>query len=130
MPGVFGRQSLVVTSAPTEPLATGQEPQRYERRARLARSAQYLLALLSGALLVRQMLDWTGPWGLSFVIALVNASVAGLLLEGVQGFRSGTRGAGDGVHRLTASPPHRLTASAPGRWLLGTVLLVALLTAR
>jgi apolipoprotein N-acyltransferase len=57
---------------------------------------------------VLQMLDWTGPWGLTFLIALVNASLA-----------VGVRGQGSGVSRWTAV-----------RWLAGTGLVIALLTAR
>jgi apolipoprotein N-acyltransferase len=57
---------------------------------------------------VLQMLDWTGPWGLTFLIALVNASVAGA----VSGQQSAvSRGAG-------------------WRWLAGALVVVGLLTAR
>jgi apolipoprotein N-acyltransferase len=37
---------------------------------------------------ILQMLDWTGPYGLTFLIALVNAALAAVVLEGWRGTRA------------------------------------------
>ncbi len=57
---------------------------------------------------VLQMLDWTGPWGLTFLIALVNASLA--------------IGVRDQAWRAKGHPGRR--------WLAGSLLCVGLLVAR
>ena len=62
-----------------------------------------------------QMLDWTGPYGLTFLIALVNASLAAVALELWSGRRLKTS--------VRSSP-------TGGRWLAGAALLAALLAAR
>jgi apolipoprotein N-acyltransferase len=62
---------------------------------------------------VLQMLDWTGPWGLSFLIALTNASLAQMLV----------------APRLPTEEqlPYR---RAGGRWLAAAAVVVGLLTVR
>jgi apolipoprotein N-acyltransferase len=115
---------------------------------------------------VLQMLEWTGPWGLSFLIALVNASLAGVLVGRVGG-RAGeaaslecggltplsspaphSRSGRGGKSRSSSGEPHppvatgerekRKQASAlqkglplsAAAWLIATILLVGMLTAR
>src|SRR5262249_54660556 len=50
---------------------------------------------------VLQMLDWTGPWGLTFLIALVNASLAGMVLDWTVKWRVSTYA--PGLSRFKAS---------------------------
>jgi apolipoprotein N-acyltransferase len=62
---------------------------------------------------VLQMLDWTGPYGLTFLIALANAALAHWLLT-----------------RRQPGEPEIETTRSGGRWLVVTALVVGLLAAR
>jgi apolipoprotein N-acyltransferase len=82
---------------------------------------------------ILQMLDWTGPWGLSFLIALVNASLAQVVLGGVQAFRrSGGEQRAEGrgqraVSRLSFRSPLSALRSP---WLAASLVVAGLLATR
>ena len=94
---------------------------------------------------VLQMLDWSGPWGLTFLIALVNASLAAAIRSGHrlpavsrqsgsdrEGRRLSAVGCQSGKDDLAFTVSRQPTADSldAWRWLAGTALLIALLSAR
>src|SRR5205807_10294384 len=94
---------------------------------------------------VLQMLDWSGPWGLTCLIALVNASLAAAIRSGHrlpavsrqsgsdrEGRRLSAVGCQSGKDDLAFTVSRQPTADSldAWRWLAGTALLIALLSAR
>jgi apolipoprotein N-acyltransferase len=70
---------------------------------------------------VLQMLDWTGPYGLTFLIALVNAALAAVVLERWPRTRA----------EAAPLPRGRSSSFQHGwKWLAAAALIVTLLTAR
>jgi apolipoprotein N-acyltransferase len=86
-----------------------------------------------------QMLDWTGPWGLSFLIALVNASLASVVVGQRQGslecggltpLSSPVRPDASQRERRKQASALQMGLPAAAGWLIASVLVVGALTAR